>query len=181
MEGELLKAEWLTPWETPPPSTIIKYAGVDPALGEGDLQAVATMGYDATTKQAYLLDVWSEKLSFPEFLRKIQQLHIQHDYAKIYIESNAFQKVLTFVPELRALPTAPTVTYRDKQTRFIAMSSHYEAKRILVNPFLLRKKNEFWIEWVQFPRGQYDDALDACEIVTRNVIRPTPGVARSKW
>ncbi len=48
MAGDLLKAEWLHPWnEAPnnnfvPSSNLPKYAGVDPALGEGDLFAVAT-------------------------------------------------------------------------------------------------------------------------------------------
>jgi phage terminase large subunit-like protein len=49
------------------------------------------------------------------------------------------------------------------------MSSHFESKRILVNP-LLDRRSEFWNEWVQFPRGQHDDALDSVEIVVRNVI-----------
>lgn len=173
MEGDLLKAEWLTPYEAPP-SHIVKYAGIDPALGEGDLQAIATVGYDRTTRQAYLLDVWAERQSFPLFLQKVKQLYELHNYAKIFVEANAFQKVLMYLPELRALPTSPTPTYRDKETRFIAMSSHFEAKRILVNPLLLRH-SEFWNEWVQFPHGQYDDALDAVEIAVRNVIHRPKG------
>jgi len=170
MEGYLLKGDWLHSYDEEP-KDLIKYAGIDPALGEGDLQAIATIGYDRVKKQTYLLDVWAEAVDFPMFLRKIQQLHETHGYAKIYVESNAFQKVLTYVPELRVLPTTPTPTHRDKETRFIAMSSHFEAKRILVNPFVNNRKHEFWSEWVQFPRGQYDDALDCVEIVTRNVIR----------
>jgi predicted phage terminase large subunit-like protein len=169
MQGDLLKSEWLHPWEQQPEPRALKYAGVDPALGEGDLQGIATMSYDSTNKQAYLEDVWAERTSFPAFLQKIQQLHALHRYSKIYIESNAFQKVLTYVNELRGLPIVPTVTAHDKQQRFISMSSHFESKRVLINPFLNRN-TEFWLEWVQFPRGQHDDALDAVEIVTRNVI-----------
>jgi len=170
MEGDLLKAEWLQPWSEPPSAQIVKYAGIDPALGEGDLQAIATIAYDRTRKQTYLLDVWAERLSFPLFLKKIQQMHALHHYAKVYLESNAFQKALMFVPELqRGLPIVDTVTDRDKERRFIAMSSHFESGRILVNPLLL-ERSEFWSEWVQFPRSQYDDALDSVEIAVRNVI-----------
>jgi len=169
MTGDLLKSEWLHSWEQPPPVNMLKYAGVDPALGEGDLQGIATISYDSTNKQAYLEDVWAERKSFPAFLQKIQQLHALHRYNKIYVESNAFQKVLTFVNELRGLPIVPSVTVHDKEQRFISMSSHFESKRVLLNP-LLDSKSEFWNEWVQFPRGQHDDALDAVEIVTRNVI-----------
>ena len=172
MEGELLKSEWLHSWEQPPPTGLPKYAGVDPALGEGDLQAIATLAYDARNNIAYLEDVWADRVGFPDFLRKIRQLHTLHNYAKIFIESNAFQKVLTYVTELRGLPVVPSATVRDKQQRFISMSSHFEAGRVLVNPFL-DKCSEFWSEWVQFPRGQYDDALDAVEIVVRETVGST--------
>jgi len=176
MEGALLKSEWLHSYDDEPSKDVIKFAGVDPALGEGDLQAIATVGYDRINKQAYLMEVWSDKADFPLFLRKLRQLHLTHNYAKIYLESNAFQKVLTFIPELRqGLPISPTVTDTNKERRFIAMSSHFEAKRVLVNPFVNSRKHEFWSEWVQFPRAQYDDALDSTEIVLRNVIKVGKG------
>jgi len=168
MEGDLLKREWLNSYESLP-SNLVMYAGVDPALGEGDLQGIATMGYDVNNRQAYLIDVWAKKLSFPEFLQKLREFHEHYKYSRMWIEANAFQKVLTFIPELQGLPTCPTQTVKDKPSRFIAMSSHYESKRVLVNPLLLLH-GEFWVEWIQFPRGQYDDALDSAEIVTRNVM-----------
>lgn len=176
MEGDLLKAEWLHTYENEPSTDIVKYAGIDPALGEGDLQAVATVAYDRTNKQAYLIDVWADKLGFPDYLRKVRQLHDLHNYAKIFVESNAFQKVLTSIQELRqGLPISPSQTDTKKERRFIAMSSHFESKRILVNP-LLKRKSEFMREWIEFPRGQFDDALDSVEIVVRNVVgRPTKG------
>jgi predicted phage terminase large subunit-like protein len=169
MEGDLLKSEWLHEWATPPCSVNLKYAGIDPALGEGDLQSVATLSVDKQTGQAYLEDVYAERTSFPEFLKKIQHLHVIHDYAKIFIEANAFQKVLTFLQELSGLPMVTSQTVKNKEERFIPMSSHFESKRILVNP-LLNMRSEFWMEWVQFPRGQHDDALDSVEIVTRETV-----------
>ncbi len=169
-EGDLLRSEWLCPWEVLPPH-LTKYAGVDPALGEGDQHAIATLGWDRKNRVGYLIDVWAETIPFPLFLEKLHQLHTIHNYSKIYLESNAFQKVLTYIPEIRSLPTVPTHTSRNKEQRFIPMSSHFEAKRILVNPLMLTPKNEFFVQWIQFPRGQFDDALDGVEIVTRNVIR----------
>jgi len=183
MEGDLLKAEWLIPYEQEPPAHITKYAGVDPALGEGDYQAIATLGYDRITNQGYLLDVWADKMPFPQFLRKLKQQHTLHDYAKIYVESNAFQKVLTFLPEIRELPTVPTATMKDKESRFIAMSSHFESKRVLINPLMLNR-SEFWTEWVQFPRGVHDDALDAVELVIRNIMKSATmdvGTGKIPW
>lgn len=173
MEGSLLKKEWLHSWSSLP-SNIIKYAGVDPALGEGDLQAIATLGYNRIRHQGYLIDVWAEAIPFPDFLLKLRQMHMLHGYAKIYLETNAFQKVLMHQPELRGLPLVESITDKDKERRFIGMSAHYEAKRVLVNPLINSHRHEFYNEWVQFPRGQYDDALDAAEIVTRNVVKIRP-------
>jgi len=98
------------------------------------------------------------------------------------METNFWQKILTYLPELRGLPIVPVQTVRDKEARFIPMSSHFEAKRVLVNPLLLNH-SEFWTEWVQFPRGQHDDALDCVEIVIRETIGAQfePWVKGIKW
>lgn len=170
MEGADLKSEWLHSYLREPPTNAMKIAGIDPALGEGDLQAIATFARDRSIKQTYLTDVWTGKVNMPLFIRKIQQLHATHHYSKIYVESNAFQKVLMFIPELQGLPIVPTITSKNKELRFTAMSSHFESKRVLVNPFINNAKHEFWNEWVQFPRSQYDDALDAVEIGLREML-----------
>jgi len=169
MEGSLLQARWLHPWETPPLASNLRYAGVDPALGEGDMQSIATLSRDRTSNRGYLEDVWTDQVPIHTFFETLRQKHTLYKYAKIFMESNALQKVLVYTKELEGLPIVPTPTVRDKEQRFIAMSSHYESSRVLVNPLLLQR-SEFWTEWVQFPRGQYDDALDSTEIVTRNVI-----------
>jgi len=182
MEGGLLKAEWLHPWDSPPPNNLPVYAGLDPSLGERDYFGIASIAYDRDHNQAYLLDVWAEHLPFPDILReKIPQLNNLYNYAKMYMETNFWQKILTFLPELRGLPITPVQTVRNKESRFIPMSSHFESKRILVNPLLLRR-SEFWTEWVQFPRGLHDDALDCVEIVVRNVLgRGEAWVQRINW
>jgi len=182
MEGELLKAEWLHPWEELPPPNCEYYAGLDPSLGESDYFGIGTLAYDRRHNQGYLVDVWAEHMPFPDILKeKLPQLNSQYHYAKMYMETNFWQKILTYLPELKGLPIVPVQTVRDKQSRFIPMSSHFESKRILVNP-LIDKTHEFWVEWVQFPRGQHDDALDCVEIVTRNVIgRPKAWVAQVEW
>jgi len=86
------------------------------------------------------------------------------------METNFWQKLLLNVPELKALPIIPVNTVKDKTSRFIPMSSHFESGRVKVNPMLLNR-GEFWTEWVQFPRGQHDDALDAVELVVSRIIQ----------
>lgn len=169
MEGIILKSEWLHNWELPPSG--LKYAGVDPK-GEGDdLFAISTFQHNPQLQKLYLHDVWAENVSQYEGLIKLQQLHELHHYAKIFFESNALQKSLLNHPELKGLPTVPTLTDTNKERRFISMSSHYQSARVEVNPLLNNPRSEFWNEWVQFPKGAHDCALDSCEVVTRNLIK----------
>jgi len=172
MEGDVLKKDWLHSWSKPPDMKLLLfYAAVDPSLGEHDLSAIAILGYNPETRQLYLFDVWAERVGPPGFFKKLHKLHIEYNFAKIYVESNAFQKVLTYIPEFtQGLPISPTRTDTNKQRRIIAMSSHFESKRVLVNPTINNIKHEFVTEWIQFPRGEYDDALDCAEIGLRNVI-----------
>lgn len=184
MEGDLLKKSWLHSWSKPPDSKMLRfYAAVDPALGEGDLSAIAILGFNPETRQAYLFDVWSEQVGPPGFFKKLREFHKEYNFAKIYVESNAFQKVLTYIPDFtRGLPTSPTRTDANKERRIIAMSSHFESQRVLINPAINTIKHEFVTEWIQFPRGEYDDALDSTEIVLRNVIgKPQPWVQTIAW
>ena len=180
MEGSLLKAKWLTPWESRPPANCRYYAGVDPSLGESDYFGIATLAQDPQTKQCYLEDVWAEHLPLPLILKeKFPQLHRQYGYSKIFMETNFWQKLLIQLPELKGYPIVPVNTVKNKEQRFIPMSSHFESKRVLVNPMLLNK-GEFWTQWVQFPRGQHDDAVDCVELVVNNIVgtphNPSPGV-----
>lgn len=175
MEGSLLKSKWLTPWEQRPPAHCHYYAGIDPSLGEADYFGIATLAHDPQTGQAYLEDVWAEHLPFPQILKeKLPQLMQQYHYSKIYMETNFWQKLLTKMPELQGYPIVPINTVTNKEQRFIPMSSHFESKRVLVNPLLLNR-SEFWTEWVQFPRGQHDDAVDAVDLVVSNVLSSQRG------
>jgi predicted phage terminase large subunit-like protein len=174
MEGDLLKGEWLIPWEQPPPPNLPVYAGIDPSLGENDYFGIASLAYDAKVNQAYLLDVWAEHMPFPTILKeKLPQLYNLYKYQKMFMETNFLQKLLTKMPELQGYPIVPINTVKNKEERFIPMSSHFESKRVLVNPLLLNR-SEFWTEWVQFPRGQHDDAIDCVELVVSNTVGFTP-------
>jgi predicted phage terminase large subunit-like protein len=176
LQGDLLKAEWLHPWNEVdsnfnPPANLLNYAGVDVSAGdaESDLYSIATLSHDNTNNTGYLKEIYADRISFPEFLTLLKQKHEIYHYAKIFIESNAFQKILTYLPELKGLPVVPSVTTQNKEARIIPMSAHFQAQRIKINP-LISQSSEFWMEWIQFPRAPHDDALDGCEIVIREVV-----------
>jgi len=174
MEGSLLKAKWLVPWEQRPPAYCRYYFGVDPSLGESDFFGVAILAVDPNTGQGYLEDVWCEHMPFPQIIKeKLPQLILQYKPLKIFMETNFWQKLLTKIPELNSLPIVPVNTVKNKEERFIPLSSHFESKRVLVNPLLLNR-GEFWTQWVQFPRGQHDDAVDCVELVVSRMVGSAP-------
>ncbi len=189
MEGSLLKSKWLHGWdeqfetEMPDFDRMPHYLGVDPSLGESDYFGIAVLAHDQQENKGYLREVWAEHLSFPAILKtKLPELIQLYKPLKIYMETNFWQKLLTKLPELQGYPIVPINTVKNKEERFIPMSSHFESKRVLVNPLLLNK-SEFWTEWVQFPRGQHDDALDCVEMVVSNTVgfTPKPFATSMEW
>jgi predicted phage terminase large subunit-like protein len=163
LQGDLLKSDWLHPYPKLPPNLPL-YAGVDPALGEGDMQAISVYAFNRPMKQAYLIEVWCKAVDLHIFFQTLNTKHTQMKFSKIFVEANSFQKVLFHLPELKHLPMVPVVTVKNKEQRFIPMSSHFEADRVLVDPLLRDPTSEFYRQWVEFPRGRNDDALDAVEL-----------------
>jgi predicted phage terminase large subunit-like protein len=121
----------------------------------------------------YIHDVYAKRVPYPQAMQLIQQLHGIHNYSKLFVESNAFQKVIMYMPQLQGLPIVPTVTSKGKEERLIPLSSHFESRRAVLNPAWMYLQSEFFQEWVQFPRSGHDDALDCVEIIARNLLGVT--------
>ncbi len=174
MEGDLLKGEWLHPWDTPPHSRCEYYAAIDPSLGEQDYFGIAIGAYDRVYDKKYLVDVIVEHSPLVDIIQtRIPLLQNQYKFNKVYFEKNFWQKLLLNTPELKALPIVPIVTVKDKTSRFIAMSSHFESQRITVNPLLLGR-SEFYMEWIQYPHGQHDDGIDCVEMLVTKMVTGQP-------
>ena len=154
------------------------YAGIDPSLGESDFFGIASFSYDQQKGEGYLLDVWCEHLPFPLIVRdKLPECVSRFNYQKMYMEANFWQKLLLKYPGLqkhpatgKVYPIVPVQTVTNKEQRFIPLSSHFESRRVLVNPLLLSQRSEFFKQWVEFPRGQHDDGIDCVDLVVSNVL-----------
>ncbi len=183
LQGDVLKGDWLHAWnETDsnfyPDPNLPTFAGIDPSLGESDFFGIASFSYDRDKKQGYLLDVWCEHMPFPIIVRdKLPETVSRFRYQKMYIETNFWQKLLLKYPGFQrhpatgqAYPFVPVQTVTNKEQRFIPLSSHFESRRVLVNPLLLSQRGEFLKQWVEFPRGEHDDAIDCADLVISNVM-----------
>jgi len=183
LQGDVLKADWLHAWNEVDPNfypnpNLPTYAGIDPSLGESDYFGIASFSYDQQKQEGYLLDVWCEHLPFPQIVRdKLPESVSRLRYQKMYMETNFWQKLLLKYPSFQrhpatgaAYPIVPVQTVTNKEQRFIPLSSHFESRRVLVNPLLLSQRGEFLKQWVEFPRGQHDDAIDCVDLVVSNVL-----------
>ncbi len=168
LEGNLLRLDWLHYFE-PAAEIFRKRAlevrmGVDPAISKttsSDFSAISVCGRDKSSNEIYQLESWTGRVDFPELLNIIAQKAALWHPDKIAIEENAYQAaLLQAAKKTTLLPVTGVKTTRDKVTRILALSPHFENGRIQVR----KDQTEFVNEYANFPSGSHDDALDALEI-----------------
>lgn len=172
MAGRELSGDWLHYYEVRDlPDNLETYMGVDPAISlraEADNFAMALIGLDREKGDAYLLDLFSGKLPFPEQVKKIQDWWHQHRPNVIGVENNAYQAALgQQVARLEALaPIASIRANSKKSDRILAMAPLFKLGRIRIR----KDHRDFIKEWVDYDstlKNPQDDCLDAVEIAIR--------------
>lgn len=153
-----------------------KYIGVDPSTGEAkDEFAIALIGVEEDFSAAYVLEMWSGKIQFPEQVEMIQDWHTKYRPEVIGVESNVFQRVLaqqasrieSFPPIARHMSTGK------KNDRIIAMAPVFKLGKVRIH----QRMHTFIDQWVSFDaerKDNRDDCLDAVEIAlsTAGVLLP---------
>lgn len=180
MAGKELSGEWLNYYDenelaqirNPDGSWAVNvYIAVDPAASLADTAdkfAIAAVGVKKDRSQAYLLDLWSGRLPFPEQIDKINQFYHKHSAQYISIEKNAYQAVLAQqVMRLEGLPPVAAVFTRGKKSeRILAMAPFFRTGRIRIR----KDQTDFISEWVDYDsklKNPKDDCLDAVEMALR--------------
>lgn len=174
LEGQTLKADWLHYFD---PATQdfrdlkldIRF-GVDPAISKSshaDFSAISVCARDTKANRIYQVEAWCGKVDFPELLNMIAQKAALWHPSKIAIEENAYQAALVqAATRATMLPVVGVKTTRDKVSRILALSPHFESGRLLIR----KDQGEFIREYLEFPNGMHDDALDALEICVHDWI-----------
>ena len=163
MKGNFLKLDWLHFVDELPPDDLLRniYIGCDPAISmkqSADQFAVAVVR-EYKSGYWYLSDVFLDRLEFPEQVTRLESLGTTFKPRKMFVESVAYQSALSqkLIRDTR-LPVFPVRAGADKSTRFLSLSPFFENGKVRVvkgiNP-------EFVKQWVSFPDGKHDDALDA--------------------
>lgn len=153
---------------------------VDSAFGEdvaNDPSVVATWG--ATVTHLYLLDVWCERVAYPDLIRAIRDQYAKwlHLSPWVWIENKASGQ--SAIQTLRRDSGIPVMEFevgtRSKVSRAQDASPYFAARRVLLPagaPFVA----DFIAEHVGFPTVAHDDQVDttsmAVKILTGAVAVP---------
>lgn len=189
--GKLLDPEWLTFYgpgtvnPLPPMDDLVIYIGVDPAIAEDkvsaqekrqDYFAVAILGFHPKTKKVYLLDYFRDWLTFPEQVKKLDELYKLWNerchVRKIGIEEVYYQMALkqqTMLLDSMPRVVGVKVGGRAKPVRIQSFAVYSEN-----GTFLVRQDHfEFIEEWVEYePNGDSPDLLEACNTGVIMITNP---------
>lgn len=162
LKGLFFKESWLQYYDEVPGGLRV-YQGVDPAITdspESDYFVIATIGVDQQN-EIYLLHVFRERLDFPSQVKAIQSQAAKWRPERIGVEAVAYQRALSQqVYALSGLPVTEVKVTTNKLDRMARRTPYFEAKHFHIK----REQDDFITEYLQFPRGEHDDILDAVDL-----------------
>lgn len=164
MEGKIFNYDSFH-WYTELPENIVKFQGVDLAIGqkdENDYFAHATIGLDPQTNKKYVIKVSQSRLKFNQQKDRIVKEFFAEEPLRVGIESNAYQAAQTYeVQEIIGKKRAiPIYTLKDKVTRAMKLAAACENEEILFH-----KKHMHAVEQlIALPHGDHDDMFDAIDL-----------------
>jgi predicted phage terminase large subunit-like protein len=117
----------------------------------------------------YLLDLWKDRVEFPELKRKVVELSERHNANEILIEDKASgQSLIQELQRNTRLPIKAIKVEQDKIARVHAVTPLIEAGRVFLPEGKVWLK-EFIEECENFPNGEYDDVVDSVSQFLLNV------------
>lgn len=172
-KGATFRREWMERRyrELPLLSTVIQT--VDSAFKTGvsnDYSVIATWGTDG--KNYYLLDVWCERVEFPDLISAIKAQATHHRPNVIVIEDAASgQSAVQTLKRDTNLPIVGQKFQGSKQSRADSISPLFESGKVYLPesaPWL-----SDWIEeHIQFPKAPHDDRVDTTSMALLRLREP---------
>lgn len=163
--GNAIKRDWLQFYDQcpaqQPGDRIVQSWDAAAGIGDANDYSVCTTWLK---RKYYLLDVFRDRLAYPDLRRKIAQLALEFGADTILIEKAGFG--FSLLQDLRNDPPhsmpAPIgiVPKGDKQDRLAAQSAKIEAGQVLLPreaPWLA----DFLTEVLAFPSSRHDDQVDS--------------------
>jgi predicted phage terminase large subunit-like protein len=161
-EGGLFKYHWWEFYDREPDTMGEIFQFWDTAYKTGqanDYSACVTIGFDR--KDYYVLNVWRDKVDYPNLTKVAQLLFRRWQPSRVFVEDAASgQSLVQSLRRETSLPVIPVRVDADKVSRANAVTGIMEAGRVKI-PNEGEWLNPFLDEMGLFPNGAHDDQVDA--------------------
>jgi predicted phage terminase large subunit-like protein len=177
--GNMLKPEWLKWCELAPArhSSDQVVISVDTAA-----KATATSNYSAmlvflvrNANEFYLIEIYRKRLEFPDLLAAIEALITKYKPNAVLIEDHSSGTGLC--QQLQKNGVAGVIPIRpvnDKVTRMFTETTKLQAGNLILAK-TAPGVDDFYLEYLAFPNGKYDDQIDALsQFLNWQGNRPAP-------
>lgn len=161
-EGGMVKRAWPQRYSVPPSEPLMIVQSIDSAYKPAQVNDPSVISTWAVTRFGYyLLDVWKDRLTYPDLKRTVINSAAKWRPNAILIEDKASGQSL--IQELRADTRLPVVAIEpegDKVSRMNGVSSLFEAGQVYLPheaPWLL----DYEAELFAFPLSTHDDQVDS--------------------
>jgi len=173
-EGAIFKVGWLHYWhelqedptkkifKIPPREKLLVYQGWDLAISENP-EACYTVGLTlgvSDDNHIYILNYERGHWDFPTQIKMVEAQNMIWRPEKISIESNAYQKALPQHLRHGLLPVVEVKQDKNKIVRLTELAPYFENGTIRIG----MNHEDLLQEYLQFPKGEHDDILDALQI-----------------
>ncbi len=161
-EGGIIKRHWLNQYTQRPPTAPLTIQSWDTAFKDGvanDYSVCATFAYGPNG--AYLLDVYRDRIQYPDLERMAVQQRNRWRPSVVLIEDKASGQSL--IQSLRRNTDVPVIAVpvtKDKVQRVNEVSPGIEAGRLLL-PVSAPWLDDVILELTTFPNAAHDDVVDS--------------------
>ena len=160
--GIILKSDWITRYKILPDITEMEITqSWDTAytLGSSSDYSVCTT-WGKLRDRHYLIDVFRERLEFPELLKSIIRLWQRDNPSRVLIEDKS--SGISLIQQLKAFGLSPIVQKANvsKDVRFNSVMPMFERKEVVFPehaPWLIELEREL----LGFPNKKHDDQVDS--------------------
>lgn len=182
-EGGIIKRHWFGYYEARHPSATQVVQSWDTAFKTGadhDYSVCTTWAYGPTG--VYLMDVYRERLEFPDLVRAVTSQYLRHRPAAVLIEDKASgQSLIQQVRRKTSVPTIGVPVVRDKVQRVNEVAPRIESGRVLL-PVAATWLDETLHELTAFPMAAHDDIVDSVsQALTWIFAREESGEYSGTW
>lgn len=175
-QGNLFQRAWFEHRADPPRSFRSIVQAIDCAAKTGianDFSTIATWGFDGA--RYHVVDVWREKVEFPDLVRAVVAAHEWYQPSAILVEDASAGTQLIQQLRQSALPIITVPALGSKVSRAEAITPIFESGRVTL-PIDAPWLHEFIEEHVAFPHGKHDDQVDTTSMalarLSQTINRP---------